>query len=755
MDKKDKVKKIIFLLFFFSGVSALVYEVVWLRMLSRVVGVSTYATAITLAAFMGGLALGSFIFGKIADKRTGLLRIFALLQVSIAFLAVSMPLFLKIVIPLQKYVYGISNQNIGISVLLRSCVSFFILLIPTVLMGGTLPVLTAHMLRKNTLYGETFSLLYGLNTLGAVFGVVVSGFVTIGVFGERNTVLIGVLINCFVGVISFILHKQEMAYAEAADAPEGMPKKIGLFKDAPISPYPDMVRKIILISILVSGFTSLAYEVIWSRQLILFLKTSIYAFSGMLAVYLAGLASGSMFVNRFVDRLKIPIIFFGITELFIGFISVFNLYLFRFLDQRFLTRMLSPVILVFPLTFLFGAIFPVASSCYVKSTKRAGASTGIVYGFNTIGSVLGSLITGFLLIHIIGSTRTVILLSAINVMLGSVLLWFEPKKTFSFKLCSLCIIPIIFFMSLGLKGKDPFLDTIAQKIKGSAENFGIYYNGETTEATVTSYSINNSKQLLINGVGITRLLTETKLMAHLPLMLAKNPKTILVVCFGMGTTVKSASIYEDLDITTVELVPKVYDCFEFYHEGAKEILSKGNIKLVSEDGRNFLTRSADKFDVITIDPAPPIHSAGTVNFYTREFFILCKEHLTQNGVACLWFPGGTVEERKYIFKTFYTVFPNTTIWSGPHNWGFYIIGALKPINIDTEKIKNAFENKKLLNDLREYDNSCTTLSQLLNLLIMDSAAINEYTKGSPVITDNFPYTEFPLWRYLKGRYKRI
>lgn len=757
--RQNTEKKVIFLLFFASGISGLIYEIVWLRILSRITGVTTYATAVTVAAFMAGLGLGSFIFGKFIDKRKDHLRIYAILQLSIAAIALVTPIFLNASVTIYKYIHQISNHNPNLILLARVLVSFICLLIPATLMGGTLPVLTAYLVKKGGLFGKNFSLLYGLNTLGAVLGVILSGFITIGSIGEWNTTFIAVLINFTVGAVALSLHKKALESLKETEITE---EKAIAPPDTTISPYPDVVRTIVLISILISGFTALAYEVIWSRQLILFLETSIYAFSAMLAVFLVGIAIGSIFINKFIDSLKTPLFIFGTLELVIGALSIFNLYLFGPLDSSLLSRIISPIVLVFPLTFLFGAILPIASLCYAKSINRAGYSVGMVYSFNTIGNVAGSLLTGFLFISLLGSSKTVILIGFVNIAIGLILLWAEPNETKSYKLKYLLVIPLVVLLSLGFKGKDPFLNVIVKRIAQDAKTYKIFHNKETVQGTVTSFIKNGSKRLWINGVGQTALVTETKLMTHLPIMLAEKPKDFLVICFGMGTTVKSACIYDDLNITAVELATEVYKCFKYYHDETEKILSRENLKLVAEDGRNFLLLSSDKYDVISVDPSPPIYSAGTVNLYTREFFSLCKDHLTPNGVMCLWLPGSDfegdtlhIESSLYILKTFYSVFPNMTVWNGPHNWGFYIIGTLNQTNIDKAKIEQAFTNPKLLKDLSEFDNSCTTSSRLLNLLFLQKKdRIENITRDALIITDNFPYTEFPLWRYLLHHRKR-
>jgi spermidine synthase len=239
-------------------------------------------------------------------------------------------------------------------------------------------------------------------------------------------------------------------------------------------------------------------------------------------------------------------------------------------------------------------------------------------------------------------------------------------------------------------------------------------------------------------------------MAHLPVMLADKPKEMLVICFGMGTAARSACIYDNLNITCVELVSEVYKCFPYYYNDAEKVMNRANVHFISNDGRNFLLLSQDKYDIIIVDPSPPIYNAGTVNLYTREFFALCKEHLMPGGVMCLWFPGGGFQEDNLaICKTFNSVFSNMTQWNGPRKWGFYLFGTITPTNVDRSKIEQAFTNPRLVEDLSEFDSICVSSEQLLNLYeLRDSPKLENLTKTAPIITDNYPYTEFPLWRYL-------
>lgn len=751
---------IIPLIFFCSGASALIYETVWLRMLSRIMGVTVYATSTLLATFMGGLALGSFVFGKFIDRRKDQLKIYAIMELAIGLTAMLVPLILSWSFPIYRFVYDISGESFFFITLSRALVISLTLLIPTTIMGGTLPVLMSWLVkRKGSRFGESFSLLYGLNTAGAVVGVLLSGFVTIGMWGESLTILLGVGINIIIALISYGLYQTEKIQ-ESQPEPSLTPSL-----DLPqnISPYSITVRRVVLLVFVFSGFTSLAYEVIWTRQLILFLSTSIYAFAAMLAVYLLGIAFGSWSIQKFADRLSQPLVLFGVLEVLVGFISILNLYLFPLFDSPTAASLfgrprvlLATFMIIFPVTFLFGMIFPVAGVCYARDTAHTGSSVGVLYSANTLGTILGSLAAGFLLIPLWGSSHAVLLLGSLNVVLGFFLLGLETKGNRLLKHSYVVLLPVLLILIFRVMEQNPFLNTIENRIKLFASKtknpgrYEIYYSQEGLEGTVTAFSIDKNKRLWINGVGMTSLCTETKLMAHLPLMFVESPKNMLVVCFGMGTTLRSAALYPTLRVSTVELVPETYKTFQYYHDDAQQVLQKPNVRPYVNDGRNFLLLSDQTYDVITIDPAPPIWSAGTVNLYTREFFQVCKERLTPKGVMCLWFPGNTTEDEvKSLLKTFHAVFPETQVFGGPRAWGFYFIGhnGSPSPPLFRKNMEEAFKNPEIVADLAEYDQKVVSPRQLHRLLLWDTEKVRQISAEGIMVTDDFPYTEFFLWRY--------
>ena len=239
-------------------------------------------------------------------------------------------------------------------------------------------------------------------------------------------------------------------------------------------------------------------------------------------------------------------------------------------------------------------------------------------------------------------------------------------------------------------------------------------------------------------------------------MLLDKPQDMLVICFGIGTTLRSASIYEDVNTTVVELVPAEFECFKYFYDNAEEIQKQKNVKFVADDGRNFLLCSRDKYDIISIDPSPPIYGAGNVNLYSQEFFKLCRERLKQEGILCLWFPTGLValkEDTYYLIKTFYSVFPDMSIWESPRGYGIYLMGRMKDSDIDKNKIEKAFTNSKFLEDITEFDGICDTPQKLLGMKVnMPPEMMKDILQNASLITDDYPFTEFPLWRYVKKWY---
>ena len=744
---EDKRAKSIFFIFFLSGMSALIYEVVWLRILIRVLGCTVYATSTILGAFMAGLALGSYTLGKYVDRSPRLLRLYAILELGIALSALAMPFVFELLVPVYRWVYDFTNGSTFSIV--RACLIFLCLIIPTTLMGGTLPVLSSFLAREKSKFGNRMGTLYGINTLGAIVGVIGSGFFSIGHLGEFNTILLGIGGNLCAASVAFYLNRKQVSVrSPSEEVRQTVPQKIA--GESAISQYSSRVRMIVMIAFAVSGFAALGYEVVWTRILPLFLETSIYAFCGMLSIYLIGIALGSLWGKRFVDRLEDPVYLFAVLEIVIAFFAIIGLLLLVPIDKQNFSGVLAAGVLIFPVTICLGILFPTVARCFTKSDECIGKSIGQIYSANTVGCILGSLMCGFIFIPALGSTGTILVLSGINLLVGITLLLSCARTYRHGRRFSIAVAGIICTLLAAQIVHDPFYQITQQRIRKMFGDDGIIYlHRESVAATTTAFGSSQNpfwRQLWINGFGMTALVTDTKLMAHLPILLTENPKDILIVCFGMGTTLRSAIVHANLAIDVVELVPDTYDAYGFFHRDGPEILKNHRVNHFVDDGRNYLLMHDKSYSVITIDPAPPIYSAGMVNLYSREFIALCKDHLDPDGTLCLWVPEAHYTEARMIMKTFQSVFPHTSVWNGPVCNGLYLIGTQKPIQVPLDRFHKAFENKKFLEDINEFDKSVYSGDVLADLLILNETELAEYLQGVPIVTDNYPYTEFPLWR---------
>ena len=306
---------------------------------------------------------------------------------------------------------------------------------------------------------------------------------------------------------------------------------------------------------------------------------------------------------------------------------------------------------------------------------------------------------------------------------------------------------------LAWRAPDPYryaVDRSAHDIFGpAADQMKISFHRETAQATTTAFTIGGvplSQSLWVNGVGMTRLCTETKLMAHLPLLLHPDPRSFLAICFGMGTTLRSASRHPGLRCDSVDLVPDVLRCFPAFHADAAAVAADPRVHLFADDGRNFLATRSARWDVITMDPPPPPWSAGCANLTSREFFALCREHLTGDGIMCLWVMPSSLSEGRMVVATFRDVFPNLWVFGGPVYQGLYLVGLKGPAPMSTDRILAHAHDPALIADLNEWDHAVPDPAAMLSLRVLGPRQAEAFCQGAAIISDDHPYTEFPLWR---------
>jgi spermidine synthase len=741
---------VFFLVFFSSGVSALIYEITWTRRLTLVFGNTVYSVSTVLAAFMGGLALGSLLLGRFVDKRRDPIRIYGVLEIGIGATALLIPLALSAVNPAYQFLYNKVGFSSTLMSLTRFIINAGILIVPTTFMGATLPVMSKVIVRRIEKRGIGIGSLYSMNTFGAMVGCFLSGFVLLSYLGITRSEQVAATINICIGLIAFVLHRRIGDISTSEDG--------NTLAESPEEPiYGKGSLRLVLFIMGVSGALALAYEVLWVRILVLLLGSSIYSFSMILVVYLFGLTAGSLLSARFVDNSKRPLQIFGWLEVFIG-LSVlagflffqrlpFEAYALKVEPRHYLANnFLSTFAVVFPPTLMMGAIFPFAVSVYTRSLGSLGRQTGAVYAVNTIGAVVGSFAAGFILIPILGSKNSMMLLVLLSFAAGLSLFYLAMKKEGMNKLNWLAGAVVILPLAGFSMGND-LMEELSMKFLYDVPGDVVNFNEDATATVAVVETEGNYRFLVVNGVAMTVLCTETQLMAHLPIALSSGTEDVLTICFGMGSSFVSAR-RAGANVDFVELCPHVVEVFEYFQADPSMLEEPGVGKIIA-DGRNYTLLSDKTYDTIIIDPPPPPWSAGTVNLYTTEFYELCKKRLNREGIICQWLPTilscFTEPQFKMLLRTFQEVFPHTTVWGSPNNYGAFLIGTPEKLEIDEESFMAYFDTPAIKDDLSLYSSTPVDGKYLLSLFALDEDAARSYAGSEPVMNDDNPWIEFPLF----------
>jgi spermidine synthase len=700
-------KRLLFFLFFLSGFCGLLYQIVWMRICFAHFGVITPVLSVVLSVFMFGLFVGSWAAGRIvksATRVTGFSAIYfyALAEFLIGVGAFAVPYF---------FARGESALlNMGASdsfpYLLASSLVIAAAIFPwCVFMGTTFPFMMAFVKEREGGENTSFSFLYLANVIGAMVGTLVSALVLIEALGFKNTLLVGAMANGLVGIIA-ILMGVKAGKPLVTKEEEKVAVTVGSSR--------------LLVFLFATGFTSMAMEVVWTRAFTPVLKTQVYSFAGLLFVYLLATWVGSL---KYRKHLKAGVV--RETSLLISLLAVSALFPIVFNDPRLRLGILGVVIGIFPFCALLGYMTPKLIDNYSKGSPDAA---GFSYAINTLGCILGPLIASYLLLPWIGVKYSLLLL-AIPYALFLVFYFPTSKKPIA-TFAVLLVASIIFFQ------------TYEERFQARGE-----VRRDHT-ATVIAVGQGMEKQLLVNGIGITFLTTLTKVMAHLPLsFFPEKPKSALVICFGMGTTFRSLLSW-GLDTTAVELVPSVRDSFPYFFADANELIKQPNARIVIDDGRRFLKRTNQKFDLITLDPPPPIEAAGSSLLYSEQFYHEMKDHLTHQGILQQWFPGGEEKTQQAIARSLYNVFPYVKVFKGLLG-GNHFIASLRPLEVPSVKVMASRMPEAARKDLMEWegDNLDAMLSRVLSLEISPDQIS---TTASVRVTDDQPYNEYFLLRRFRN-----
>ncbi|MBI5561268.1 MAG: fused MFS/spermidine synthase [Deltaproteobacteria bacterium] len=747
----------IFLLFLGSGIAGLVYQVVWTKLLTLVFGVSLLAVSTVLTAFFGGLALGSFLGGRWVDRRGNGFLWYGVAEAAVGVYALIFLPLLSINNAVYAGIAGYISASFTALTLLKFSLSVCLLIIPATLMGATLPILSKSLARARGRFAKDVGGLYAVNTIGAIIGAVATAFVFIPALGLKTIIIAAGVFNILIGGAAILIGRMDKADGAADEnAPQPRAK-------AGVGDVPGPFARLIVWGFALSGFTALVYEVIWTRIMGFLLTGTVYAFAAVLAVFLTGIAGGSLVFSRFTDRVRSKgtlIIVLAAVEALIGVSSIALITLYdRLPSMDFYSRVSTPVwsefVLVNFLTcfvtlilpaFLFGATFPLVCKLYAGADKRTGSRIGNIYSVNTVGGIIGSFAAGFILIPAIGMQKTIILMGMINAGIGMLFVIRSPFAGLKTKYAFLAVSAIaVGAASFTLPENMPL--AIHKGFLKTGEDIVFYKEGPAATVMIAERTgkglAASNKRLWVNGNRATAAYYEglqiNRFQGVLPMVIHPGPKDVLVICFGSGTTFGTLSQFPVRRVDNVEIASTVIEGAPFFKKENADVLHNPVSRITIDDGRSYLSATAKKYDVITEEPMHPALS-GVVNLYTREYYELARAHLKPGGVMSQWIPlyNVSVEDMRMLVATFQSVFPHTTVWLA--NADIFMIGSPERTEIDLERLTERLAMPNVAALLKDID--LEDPYEFLNTFLMNEDMTRAYAQGAPVMTDDMPTVEF-------------
>jgi len=740
------IERILLIAFFFSGATSLALEVVWSKELSYLLGVDIYAATTVVAAFMAGLGLGAVLVVRFFGWIKTSIRTYAYLQLVIGLCgAISIPLF-RATPPFFAFLYRQFDYQSSHFLLLRFIVVFVLMLLPVTVMGMTLPVVVGAAWGKSkSRYAHLAGRLYGVNTVGAVTGTLTTGFILVPWIGLLKTCLAVGLIDFLIGIILLRVstsHEPSEYRAKPKERISDLTMRGALLASAGVIEFFSWPSIIFL----VSGIAALSYEIVWFRLLARIVGPTVHAFSIMLAVYLFGIGCGSLFGAHFVRRQENYRLSLSVLSAAIGFSALFSLFFInelplwyadlfiKFTTNAFTIRNLViqwiiASFLILPTTFFLGAFFPMVIRAHHQESStiqdRTAPAVGTLYFFNTIGAVIGSLVTGFWLIPAMGIKGTVFVASGINVIvaiflyrgtaqhrkrIGNYIPGFSVAAGF---ILIVCFSPAMdqTLLNAGLFSQMVNQSKFLEKLRPQDRRLGdlIYYKeGINASVAVMANKFHDGNLTMhLNGTWVSSTEIHGRLhlefLGHLPLLFARDAETVGVIGFGTGITSGNILLYPTVKrVNIFELEPGVIQASRYFEFVNQHPLQDPRTHMYMMDGRSHITFADFQYDAITSDPIHPF-VAGSGNLYSCDFYKIAAAHLKPGGIFCQWAPlaGISTEAYNTILNSLHHVFPHVAVFS------FFgesvIIASQEPIQANWNELENKFYHPSVYPDFQALD----------------------------------------------------
>lgn len=753
----------IMLIYFASGACSLIDEVVWVRLLKLTLGNTVYATSIVVSVFMGGLALGALIMARYSDRVRRRLRLYALLETLVTISALSIPFALKLVDTVYVWFYRTYQPSHTQLLIVQVIISAAILLVPSMLMGSTLPLLGRFVTSLETEAGHLVGRLYALNTLGAATGCFLAGFVLVRFLGVMGALYSAAILNLVVAFGGWFLSRFSDSTVE--EQPEVV---VAAGPEVAAAKTPDGRFYLLILAFFMSGLISIGYELLWIRSIIHLLGGFTYVFSAVLTVYLLGNVIGAGIGSALVRKLKTPVVGFAVTLSLLGLYGVFYLPLLAFWTSKGLSYIDRHVIsgsipfspyLVKPIVqslclFLVPAIimgigFPIALQAWANHMHKVGRSTGTAYGANTIGAVIGGIVTGFVLIPLLGVQLSISILGLIGVWIAGVmfLLFVRSSKLGArWALLALAVILTAFTVKTPL---NLFNKIVKTTIVMPELELVCVEEGLTTTVSLHKDSDRGTLYMYASGQSIAgenyTARGDQKMMGHLGVLLNSRTKKVLSVGFGSGETTACLARHKLERVDCVEIAPEVVKvALKFFtHINLGDRLNE-EVNMIFMDAKNYIHLTDNKYDVIVNDSIHPRLFAENASLYTKEYYESAKKHLNENGIVISWLPTYSMPESVFnsIIGTALDVFPHVTLWYlTPHPAPLVlVIGSEQEQYFSPKHIENELLKEGVRDSLAEINihNSLDALS----CYICDENDLSKHITDFSINSDYLPFVEF-------------
>ncbi len=794
----EKTATLILVCFFLSGFTGLIYEILWTRMIVKIIGGAPFAVSIVLTVFMGGLGMGAYLAGRTIDRirePIKLVKIYGILELVVGVCGLAIPLLLGAFEPVYAVIYNRLFDHFMLYNLLTFVGCSVLLCIPVICMGATLPVLCKFYVTRLSHLGTHTGRLYGLNTIGAAFGALLCGFWLINLLGMWGTLILAVFINAVIGLscvlAGFWIQERrfdtERGTGELQQYPEGDTADAGKGLR-----YPAAVSVAALAIFGLSGFCAMSYEVIWTKLLGLVVGPTTYSFTIVLVTFILGLAAGSMIFGWLADKTGRPMqlliytqigagLFVLSTSQLLGNSQLFFAKLIFCFKEQFILLSISKAVILFGFmilpTLCLGATFPLVGKIYTTSISRVGRSIGFAYTVNTIGAVLGSFCAGFVFIPLLGKEKSLSVVIGIQLLASlaaAVAVPDEKRETvlrkISLRAAAVVGLLLCFYLPswnhyVLSRGKYHRFDEIGADVKsygwveallrgskilasGEHDEHGqlVYYGegigGFTTVLRYTealgkiTCSMMNSGKVDASTRGDMK--TQT-LSAHFPMLFHRNPKTVMVLGLASGITAGEVLYYPVERLDVIDINRQVVTGSDFFLPWNNNVLSNPKTHLIIQDGRAHLQLTRQKYDVIISEPSNP-WMAGLAALFTQNFFELAMDRLNEDGIFVQFIHSYQMDWPTFalVGRTFVQVFPNSllVLTSPSGTGGDYLMVGFKG------KERLVLENaERKLSYVKQSKNVTISDARLLYRLVVCEDLVGLFG-GGPVNTDSRPMLEF-------------